>query len=154
MSTIKRLFQPLERTFHQLERMFHRLECTFHRLEHKLHHRENTFIALSHNNLSIIFPICCNTGNKNGFYNTEYHTKKQKLWKAEAYQLSTISDEFSFVSEEVQFKRSNNIGNKFCGRKSFALLRQFVRNDSIFSGCSAKSTSISHKVFASPMAYP
>ena len=154
MSTVKSLFQPLERTFHQLERTFHRLECTFHRLEHKLHHRENTFIALSHNNLSIIFPICCNTGNKNGFYDTEYHTKKQKLWKAEAYQLSTISDEFSFVSEEVQFKRSNNIGNRFCGRKSFALLRQFVRNESILSGCCAKSTSISHKASASPMAYP
>ena len=148
------MFQPLERTFHQLERVFHRLECTFHRLEQKNHHREKTFIALSYKNLSTIIPKCCNIGDKIGFYNTEYHTKKQKLWKAEAYQLSTISDEFSFVSEEVQFKRSNNIGNRFCGRKSFALLRQFVRNESILSGCCAKSTSISDKASESPMAYP
>ena len=97
MSTIKRLFQPLERTFHQLERVFHRLECTFHRLEHKLHHRENTFIALSYKKLSTIILNCYNIGDKIGFYNTEYHTKKQKLWKADAYQLSTISDVFSFV---------------------------------------------------------
>ena len=154
MSTIKSMFQGLERTFQPLERMFHRLECTFHQMKQTIHHREKTFIALSYKNLSTIIPKCCNIGDKIGFYNTEYHTKKQKLWKAEAYQLSTISDEFSFVSEEVQFKRSNNIGNRFCGRKSFALLRQFVRNDSIFSGCSAKSTSISHKVSASPTAYP
>ena len=54
------MFQPLEHTFHQLERMFHRLECTFHRLERKLHHRENTFIALSYNNLSTMFQKCIN----------------------------------------------------------------------------------------------
>ena len=52
---IKSLFQALEYMFHALKYMFHYLKYMFQTLEQNFHHRENTFIALSYNNLSTMF---------------------------------------------------------------------------------------------------
>ena len=58
MPVIKSLSQSLEHMFHALEYVFHYLKYMFQTLEQKFRHRENTFIALSYNNLSTMFQKC------------------------------------------------------------------------------------------------
>ena len=60
LSTIKNLFHCLEHIFHYLKHVFHTLKYIFQTLEQNFYHRENTFIALSYNNLSTMFQQCIN----------------------------------------------------------------------------------------------
>ena len=54
------MFQSLKHMFHCLEYIFHTLEYMFQTLKQNFYHREKTFIALSCNNLSTVFQLCCN----------------------------------------------------------------------------------------------
>ena len=51
----------MEHMFQHLEYIFQQLEYMFQQLKQNFHHREKTFIALCHNNLSTAFQLCSNT---------------------------------------------------------------------------------------------
>ena len=64
----------MEHMFHTMKYIFHTLEYIFQTLEQNFYHRENTFIALSYNNLSTMFQKTQNKGMFNNQHDIIYGT--------------------------------------------------------------------------------